>query len=94
MTAMSNSSQRIHSIDILRGIVMVLMALEHVCDFWGMTAFQPEDMSQTTPELFFTRWFTHFCALVFIFLAGTSFFLCSRKVSREHLFREHLSKFL
>ena len=65
------------------------MALDHVRDFWGMTAFQPEDMSQTTPALFFTRWITHFCAPVFVFLAGTSAFLYGRKVSRARL-----SKFL
>lgn len=85
-------STRIASIDILRGLVMVLMALDHVRDYFHINAFTgnyPENMESTTPILFFTRFITHFCAPAFVFLAGTSAFLYGRKKSKQQL-----SKFL
>ncbi|HXB32132.1 MAG TPA: heparan-alpha-glucosaminide N-acetyltransferase domain-containing protein [Puia sp.] len=66
--------KRIASIDIARGLVMVIMALDHTRDFldsWSRTN-SPANLAVTTPGLFFTRWITHFCAPAFVFLAGTS----------------------
>lgn len=86
--------QRISSIDLLRGIVMVIMALDHVRDFYhiGFWQFDPTDLSQTSPALFFTRWITHFCAPVFVFLSGVSGRLGSLRKSRQELARFLLTR--
>jgi uncharacterized membrane protein len=63
---------RIAAVDVLRGLVMVLMAIDHTRDFVNAEAmlFQPENLARTTPAIFLTRWITHFCAPVFMFCAG------------------------
>jgi uncharacterized membrane protein len=65
------STHRSHSIDILRGIVMVIMALDHVREFFTNTGLNPNDITKISAGLFLTRWVTHICAPVFVFLAGT-----------------------
>jgi len=62
---------RIESVDVLRGIVLILMALDHVRDFLGKSGLSSTDLAATTIPLFFTRWITHFCAPVFFLLVGT-----------------------
>ncbi len=71
--AIHSSGSRILSIDLIRGAVMILMAIDHVRVFSGLPAGGP------TPGIFFTRWITHFCAPAFIFLAGTSIFFYARR---------------
>lgn len=66
---------RLPAIDMLRGFVIMLMALDHVRDFFGFTPFNPEDLAHTTPAWFWTRWITHLCATTFVLLAGSSAFL-------------------
>jgi uncharacterized membrane protein len=68
-------ASRIHVIDVLRGIVMIIMVLDHVRDYWSPTPFRPEDLTQASSVLFLTRWITHFCAPVFVFLSGVSAYL-------------------
>jgi uncharacterized membrane protein len=78
---------RVSSIDILRGLVMVLMALDHVRDFFTDVRFDPLDLSQASGPLFLTRWITHFCAPIFVFLAGVSAYLTGRRCTRAELSR-------
>jgi len=67
--------RRILAIDLVRGSVMILMALDHTRDFFSQATFDPLDLDQTSPALFFTRWITHFCAPLFLFLSGSSTYL-------------------
>lgn len=81
---------RLDSIDLLRGLVMVLMALDHVRDFFSDARIDPLDLAQTTIPLALTRWITHFCAPVFVFLAGTGAYLSLARGKT----RRQLSRFL
>lgn len=81
---------RLTSIDALRGLAMVIMALDHTRDFFSGATFDPTDLSRTNALLFFSRWITHFCAPVFVLLAGTGAYLALEK-SRD---RCELSVFL
>jgi len=84
---------RLDSVDLLRGIAMVLMALDHARDFFHYARFDPLDLTQTTPILFITRWITHHCAPTFIFLAGTGAFLSlGRGKSKPELARFLLTR--
>jgi uncharacterized membrane protein len=86
------SKTRVASIDILRGIIMVIMALDHVRDFLhaqvtpdGHDFQNPTDLMQTTPFLFFTRFITHYCAPTFVLLTGTSAYLIGQRKSKKDL---------
>src|SRR4030095_15510643 len=77
---------RLSSLDILRGLVIVVMALDHVRDFAMTAAVQdPTADPATSPLLFVTRWNTHFCAPTFVFLAGTSAGLMARRKTPAEL---------
>jgi uncharacterized membrane protein len=75
--------KRIYSIDIVRGLVMIIMALDHTRDLIHITSIteSPTNLQTTTPVLFFTRWITHLCAPTFVFLSGTSAYISSRNKS-------------
>src|SRR5436309_57751 len=83
------TAYRIDSIDLLRGLVMIIMALDHTRDFIHKDAWtaDPTNLLTTTPILFLTRWITHFCAPVFVFLAGTSGWFQSQRKSKAELSR-------
>jgi uncharacterized membrane protein len=80
-------SKRILSIDLLRGIVMILMVLDHVRDYFHAYSYQYDalDLDHTSVPIFFTRWITHFCAPIFMFLAGISAYLYGAKRNRKEL---------
>ena len=87
MTAKTN--QRIQSIDFLRGIIMIIMALDHTRDFFHQAAFtgNPLDPATSYPALYVTRWVTHFCAPTFVFLSGLSAWLQGQRKTKTELRR-------
>ncbi len=87
MQHLQSSSKRIESIDLLRGLVMIIMALDHTRDFFHKEAFtgDPLNPATTTAALYFTRWITHFCAPTFVFLSGVSAWLQSKRKTKKEL---------
>lgn len=90
--AIAHVRARLASVDVLRGLVIVLMALDHVRDYFTDVRFSPLDLTQTSELLFLTRWITHFCAPTFIFLAGVSAYLISLRSTRAQLSRFLLTR--
>jgi uncharacterized membrane protein len=85
--AAAPTTGRLESIDLVRGAIMILMALDHVRDFFGVPGVNPVNLAQTTVALFMTRWVTHVCAPVFFLLTGTGAFLSLRRRSAGELSR-------
>ncbi|HEY0997702.1 MAG TPA: heparan-alpha-glucosaminide N-acetyltransferase domain-containing protein [Gemmatimonadaceae bacterium] len=70
---------RVEAVDVVRGIIMILMALDHTRDYFGDASASPTNLATTTAALFFTRWVTHFCAPAFFLLTGTGAYLSRRR---------------
>lgn len=84
---LSENTKRIESIDLLRGLIMIIMALDHTRDLFHKHALtgDPLDPTTTNSILFFTRWVTHFCAPLFVFLSGVSVWLQRRRKTKKEL---------
>jgi uncharacterized membrane protein len=85
VVAPTRALSRLASIDMLRGLIIVIMALDHVRDFFTDVRFNPLDPTQTTAALYATRWVTNFCAPVFVLLAGVSAYLVGRRCTTPQL---------
>jgi uncharacterized membrane protein len=83
---------RLESIDVVRGVIMILMTLDHTRDFFGDPGASPTNLANTTVALFLTRWVTHFCAPGFFLLMGTGAYLAGRRRSRGALSRFLLTR--
>jgi uncharacterized membrane protein len=81
------SRARLESVDVVRGMIMILMALDHTRDFFGIPGQNPTDLTTATAALFLTRWVTHICAPVFFLLTGTGAYLSLRRKSQSELSR-------
>src|SRR3954466_11875749 len=83
----TNTRARLEAIDVVRGVIMIIMALDHTRDFFGIPGQNPTDLANASSALFFTRWITHFCAPVFFLLTGTGAYLALRRRSQQELSR-------
>jgi uncharacterized membrane protein len=81
------SRTRIEAVDVVRGVIMIIMALDHTRDFFGIPGQNPTDLANASAALFLTRWITHFCAPVFFLLTGTGAYLSLRRKSPRELSR-------
>ncbi|MBK5189423.1 MAG: DUF1624 domain-containing protein [Gemmatimonadaceae bacterium] len=88
----STARARIESVDVVRGVIMILMALDHTCDFFGIPGQNPVDLTKASAALFLTRWITYFCAPVFFLLTGTGACLSLRKRTPADLSRFLLTR--
>jgi uncharacterized membrane protein len=85
--AATRAAVRLGTVDMLRGLVILLMILDHVRMYFTDVRFDPLDLTQTSPELFLTRWITHYCAPIFVFLAGVSAWLVGQRCTKAELSR-------
>ncbi|WP_170308276.1 DUF1624 domain-containing protein [Parashewanella tropica] len=85
MEDLSNIHKRKHSLDIVRGVLIVLMVLDHTRDFFSATSFYPTDLTHASSALFLTRWITNFCAPGFVFISGISAYQFEGKYDRNEL---------
>ncbi|HEY8928331.1 MAG TPA: heparan-alpha-glucosaminide N-acetyltransferase domain-containing protein, partial [Mucilaginibacter sp.] len=87
MNSVTITKNRVTSIDFLRGTIMIIMALDHVRDYLYSGSFlnDPLDLGKTSGIVFFTRWITHFCAPIFMLLAGTSAYFIGQKKNKKEL---------
>ena len=83
---------RIDAVDVVRGVIMIIMALDHTRDFFGIPGQNPTDLATASPALFLTRWITFFCAPVFFLLTGTGAYLSLRRKSPGELSRFLLTR--
>ncbi|HJR35919.1 MAG TPA: heparan-alpha-glucosaminide N-acetyltransferase domain-containing protein, partial [Gemmatimonadales bacterium] len=91
-TSLPPARRRLDHVDLLRGLVMVIMVLDHVRAYFTNAHFDPTDLTRTDLALFGTRWITHFCAPVFVFLAGASAWIAGTRRTPGELSRFLLSR--